>query len=109
MKSAFDTLKNLDINLDCLDDFEIVFENRRVDLPLVYLYPNQKPPVIKAIANKPALIRYALADLLLHEVAEQHFYTEHQTYDGDSHYNPEFQYLELAIKRRILEAIEKLD
>lgn len=70
------------------------------------------PPIIASLtfklirieANKPSLIRYALAELILHEVAEDEFYSISPN-SLDSHSSSEFHALERRWRRRLERAI----
>ena len=93
------------VDLPELDDFKVTFKHTRCKLPTAIVYPNRHEIVI--IANIPALVRYALGDLLVHEIAETEFYHEDPQYGGDSHLNPKFQLIEAELKDRILNTIVK--
>jgi hypothetical protein len=77
-----------------LDDFEIQIRNVRCKYPTAELYPNMSPPLIVITGNKPSLIRYALANLLLHEQAHHKFHKKYYKYKGDHHSAREFQRIE---------------
>ena len=63
MKSQLDrVLKLLDIG-----DMDISINNTRCTFPTAYYYPTSKKIIIHA--NKPSLIRLALAYLIIHEKA----------------------------------------
>lgn len=90
MKSHIDQiLEDLD-----LDGFEIQIHNKRCKYPTANIYPNMNPPLIIVEANKPSLIRYALANLLLHEQAHHKFHKKYRRYKGDHHSAREFQRIE---------------
>jgi len=89
-----------------LEDFEISIENKRCKYPTANIYPNMNPPLIVIEANKPSLIRYALADLLLHEVTHFHFMKDDPDYNGDQHESEEFQFLERVYKDSLIRLIE---
>lgn len=99
MKSALNQLLKI---IDIPDDYTILIENKRCKLPTASVYPNQK--LIRIEANKPSLIRYALAELILHEVAEDEFYSISPN-SLDSHSNSEFHALERRWRRRLERAI----
>ena len=77
-----------------LDDFEIQIRNVRCKYPTAELYPNMSPPLIVITGNKPSLIRYALANVLLHEQAHHKFHKKYYKYKGDHHSAREFQRIE---------------
>ncbi len=99
MKSALNQLLKI---IDIPDDYTILIENKRCKLPTASVYPNQK--LIRIEANKPSLIRYALAELILHEVAEDEFYSISPN-SLDSHSSSEFHALERRWRRRLERAI----
>lgn len=99
VKSALNQLLKI---IDIPDDYTILIENKRCKLPTASVYPNQK--LIRIEANKPSLIRYALAELILHEVAEDEFYSISPN-SLDSHSNSEFHALERRWRRRLERAI----
>lgn len=99
MKSALNQLLKI---IDIPDDYTILIENKRCKLPTASVYPNQK--LIRIEANKPSLIRYALAELILHEVAEDEFYSISPN-SLDSHSSSEFHALERRLRRRLERAI----
>ncbi len=88
-----------------LDDFEIQIRNVRCKYPTANIYPNMKPPLIVIEGNKPSLIRYALADLLLHEVTHYHFLEKKPDYNGDHHEDRDFQILERVYKDQLIRLI----
>lgn len=87
-----------------LDDFEIQIRNVRCKYPTAELYPNMSPPLIVITGNKPSLIRYALANLLLHEQAHHKFHKKYYKYKGDHHSAREFQ----RIERELLGQLDRL-
>jgi hypothetical protein len=99
VKSALNQLLKI---IDIPDDYTILIENKRCKLPTASVYPNQK--LIRIEANKPSLIRYALAELILHEVAEDEFYSISPN-SLDSHSSSEFHALERRWRRRLERAI----
>ena len=99
MKSALNQLLKI---IDIPDDYTILIENKRCKLPTASVYPNKK--LIRIEANKPSLIRYALAELILHEVAEDEFYSISPN-SLDSHSSSEFHALERRWRRRLERAI----
>jgi len=64
LKSHLDKVVSM---LDCFDDFEIIIKKVRATLPTAEIYPNRDPPLIVIKGNIPSLVRYSLADLILHE------------------------------------------
>lgn len=92
------------VDIPDIYDYNIKFEHKNCKLPTAYVYPKSRTIVI--VGNKPSLIRYALADLLCHEIAESEFYHEDPQYEGDSHIHPSFQLLESKLKGSILDAME---
>jgi hypothetical protein len=88
-----------------LEDFEIQINNKRCKYPTANIYPNMKPPLISIQGNKPSLIRYALADLLLHEVTHYHFLEKKPDYNGDHHEDSDFQILERFYKDQLIRLI----
>ena len=106
MKMGYETVKSA-LNqllkiIDIPDDYTILIENKRCKLPTASVYPNQK--LIRIEANKLSLIRYALAELILHEVAEDEFYSISPN-SLDSHSSSEFHALERRWRRRLERAI----
>lgn len=101
MKSALNQLLKI---IDIPDDYTILIENKRCKLPTASVYPNQK--LIRIEANKPSLIRYALAELVLHEIAEDEFYDINPEC-CDSHVDSDFQFLERAWRNKLVEAIAR--
>jgi hypothetical protein len=99
VKALLDQLKRL---IKIPDDYKIIIENKRCKLPTASVYPKSK--IIKITANKPSLIRYALAELILHEIAEDEFYMIDPDCE-DSHVHPDFRFLEMAWRNKIEEAI----
>lgn len=100
-----DQLQQLKKILDIPDDYEIKLKNKRCQLPTAYAYPNQNLIVIEG--NIPSLVRYALADLIFHEISEIEFYESCPDYTGDSHHHPDFAMREIKYKGRIIEKIEE--
>lgn len=90
--------------LDIPDDYEIQIKKKRSSLPTAYAYPKSRLIIIEG--NIPSLARYALADLIFHEISEIEFYEDNGDYMGDSHHHPDFQLKEIDYKGRIIEAIE---
>jgi hypothetical protein len=101
LKSHLNQLLEL---IDIPDDYEIRIENKRCKLPTAAIYPNRKLIVITA--NKPSLIRYAIGELILHEIAHDEFHKVEPEYEGDSHLHPDFQLLENAWRNVLVRAIE---
>ncbi len=96
MKAQLDkVLELLDIN-----DLDISINNTRCTFPTAYYYPQSKRVIIHA--NKPSLIRLALAYLVIHEKA-------HDTYikimDGkemeDHHMDPIFKEIVTEYERKV--------
>ena len=76
-------------------DLDIIIENKRCQYPTAYYFPYTDS--YKIVANKPSLIRYALAHLILHEVSHRD-YVAKKAGDGDNeawdhHLDPQFQQL----------------
>jgi hypothetical protein len=103
MQFQLDLLKRI-LN-DEFDDYTITFKNQRCKLPTAYIYPARNEIVI--VGNKPSLIRYALADLIYHEIAESEFYDEQPDFKGDSHNHPDFMSKEFELKGKIIAVIEE--
>lgn len=70
MKSHLDKVVSM---LDCFDDFEIIIKKVRATLPTAEIYPNRDPPLIVIKGNIPSLVRYSLADLILHEKSHKDY------------------------------------
>jgi len=102
LKSYLDQVLSL---LNIPEDYEIRIENKRCKLPTAGVYPAQKLIVITA--NKPSLIRYAISELILHEVAEDEFHKLEPDYMDDSHFHPDFQMLETAWRKVLTDAIAR--
>lgn len=100
MKAKLDQILQL---LDIPDDYQIIIENERCTLPTACIYPTSK--IIKITANIPSLVRYALAELILHEIAEDEFHQLEPDYQDDSHFHPDFQMLETAWRNVLVELI----
>lgn len=100
MKSHIDQIAE---DLD-LSGFEIQIKNKRCKYPTANIYPNMEPPLIVVEANKPSLIRYALANLLLHEQAHHKFHKKYYKYNGDHHSAREFQ----RIERELFQQVDRL-
>lgn len=88
------------------ENLNIKIDNRRCTLPTAYTYPNMDE-LILITANKPSLIRYALAHLIAHEKAEIEYYKQHPGFDGDTHQEPLFLELESMYLDEINELIYK--
>lgn len=103
MKAQLDLLHNI---LQFPDDVTITIENSRCKLPTAYYYPARNEILI--VANRPALMRYALAELISHELAERDFhflFKEEEDSEGNSHDDTIFHEIEREYRQRIDEAI----
>jgi hypothetical protein len=89
MKAHLEQLKKL---VDIPDDYKITFQHKRCNLPSACIYLSRKEIVI--IGNKPSLIRYAIFELLMHEIAEETFNKLFPKFEGNSHDDPEFRIIE---------------
>ena len=100
MKAQLDKVMEI---FKCFDDYEIIITNTRCTLPAAYLahrsIRDKKP--IEIEANKPSLIRYALVDLIMHEIAHARFYEKYPDFEGEEHENPEFIKIENELRREI--------
>ena len=102
MKAQLDILKSI---IDLPDDIKITFQNQRCKLPTAYFYLNRKPPEIVIVGNKPSLERYAIAELLAHELAEKEYYELCLPEVQDTHDTMIFQNIEREHKKKIDNAI----
>jgi len=100
MKAKLDQVMEL---LDLPRDYEIIIEKERCTLPTAHFYPASG--VIKVTGNIPSLVRYALADLILHEIAEDEFNRIEPDYRDDSHFHPDFQALECGWRQLLVDRI----
>lgn len=100
MKAQLELLHKI---LDFPDDVTITIENSRCKLPTAYYYPGRNEILI--VANKPALIRYALAELISHELAEMDFNQLFPEPTENSHDDVIFHEIEREYRQRIDEAI----
>lgn len=100
MKNQLDMILN-QINFS---DFKIKIINKKCFFPTANIYPNMEPPLIVVEANKPSLIRYALANLLLHERAHYVFHQNYPNFKGNHHNNKMFQ----RIERELQQEVDKL-
>lgn len=96
MKAKLDQILKI---LTIPDDYTIIIEKERCTLPTACIYPESK--LIKITGNIPSLVRYALAELILHEIAEDEFHHLNPDHKGDSHFHPEFQDLERAWRQEL--------
>lgn len=100
-------LKKLKNWFDILDDYKIIIKHEHHDFPTAIIHPNkiseiEPGKVVMVIkVNKPSLIRYALIDLICHEIAEHRFYEEYPNYKGNSHKHKKFQEIERALRKNI--------
>ncbi len=100
MKSQLNLLHQI---LNFPDDVSIIIENSRCKLPGAFYYPGRNE--IRIVGNKPALIRYALAELISHELAERDYYLLFPDGQGDSHDDTVFHEIEREYRQLIDEAI----
>jgi len=96
MKSQLDRVLKL-LNLD---DINISINNTRCTFPTAYYYPGTKKIIIHA--NKPSLIRLALAYLIIHEKAHD-TYTEIMEGDEmeDHHADPIFKKIITEYEKKV--------
>lgn len=100
MKTQLDRVAKI---FECFDDYDIIITNTRCTLPAAYFGYNsrQDKKPIEIEANKPSLIRYALIDLIMHEIAHAKFYEKYPDFEGEEHDNPEFIKIENELRREV--------
>lgn len=83
-----------------MEDMDISIINTRCTFPTAYYYPKSKKVVI--YANKPSLIRLALAYLVIHEKAHD-TYLEVVGEDemGDHHADPVFREIVTEYEKKV--------
>lgn len=81
-----------------LEDMDVSVDRQRCTFPTAVYYPASKRTVIHA--NKPSLIRFALAHLILHEKAHDIYIASVEEEAEDHHEDPYFWEIfnELSIK-----------